>query len=138
MMHSIILEYNDTVSESLPEYAIEFADGDIFGISEIERMVWKDGKAAKLSQQLYDEMYDIGLLKYYQMEDGKWKYRGIIYDQMIEMVGRTPNAVKDTRYKVLTNDPDITFDKIYKSFISSSLADGLDVNETIVVEIGVE
>lgn len=132
------LDYQDGYHDILPEYEIIFDENNIFGISEIEMLVWKDFKVAELPEELYDEMYDIGLLEYYQMEDGKWKYHGRIYDQMIEMVGRTPNAVKDSRYVVLTNNPDVTFEQVWKHFLSSSMSDGLNVEETVVVEIGVE
>lgn len=132
------LEYREHVSDIKPEYTIEFADGDTFEISEIEMLIWKDGKVAELSEELYAEMYDIGLLEYYQMEDGKWKYRGCIYEQMIELVGRTPNAVKDARFVILTNNPNVTFEDVHKSMISSSMSDRFNVNETVIVETGVE
>ncbi len=132
------LEYQDGNYDILPEYEITFDENNIFAINETEMLVWKDFKIAELPEELYAEMYDIGLLEYYQMEDGKWKYRGYIYDQMIEMIGRTPNAVKDSRYVVLTNNPDVTFEQVYKHLLSSSMSEGLDVEETVVVEIGVE
>lgn len=132
------LDYQDGYHDIFPEYEIIFDENNIFGISEIEMQVWKDFKVAELPEELYDEMYDIGLLEYYQMEDGKWKYHGRIYDQMIEMVGRTPNAVRDSRFVVLTNNPQITFEEVSKSLISSSTSDHLNAEETVVVEIGVE
>lgn len=75
-----------------------------------------DGKVAELPEELYAEMYDIGLL---------------------ELMGRTPNAVKDSRFVVLTNNPNITFEEVSKSLYSSQINDSLNVQETIVVEIGV-
>lgn len=131
------LEYQEGYHDILPEYEIEFDEDNIFAINETEMLVWKDSKAAEISEELYAEMYDIGLLEYYQMEDGRWKYHGYIYDQMIELVGRTPNAVKDSRFVVLTNNPDITFEQVYKQGISSSLSNYLPVEEMRVVEIGI-
>lgn len=131
------LEYQEGYYDVFPEYEIEFDENNIFGINEVEMMIWKDGKAAELSEELYAEMYDIGLLEYYQMEDGRWKYHGLIYDQMIELVGRAPNAIKDSCFTVLTNNANVTFEQINKHLISSSMSDHLNVEETIVVEMRV-
>ena len=48
-----------------------------------------------------------------------------------ELLGRSPGAVCDTRYIVLTNDPDITFEKVDRSIYSSDSADWL--SDTIII-----
>ena len=38
-----------------------FDKNNIFGISEIEMLVWKDNKTAELSEELYNELFKIDI-----------------------------------------------------------------------------
>jgi len=43
------------------------------------------------------------------------------YKYLIDLIGRMPNAVKDSRFVVLTDDEALTFDKVSLSLISSNM-----------------
>ena len=46
-----------------------------------------------------------------------------------------PNAASDSRYVVLTDNGNLTFEDVSKSMYSSSLADGAVMTDSIVVEM---
>lgn len=72
-----------------------------------------------------------------QTEDGTWTSEGRTYQYKVELTGRDYNAVQDGRFVVLTNDPDITYEEVSWSILSSQSDDSLDPNETVIVEMGV-
>ncbi|MCR5754397.1 MAG: M56 family metallopeptidase, partial [Acetatifactor sp.] len=51
-----------------------------------------------------------------------------------ELIGRGPGALSDSKFIVLTNNPDITFDEVFKSLISSNSADFL--TDTVIIGMG--
>ena len=55
----------------------------------------------------------------------------MVFKYKKELLGRSPGAVCDTRYIVLTNNPDITFEKVDRSIYSSDSADWL--SDTIII-----
>lgn len=72
---------------------------------------------------------------YYEMEDGTWVCDDVVYPYRLELVGRTPNAVKDGRYVVLTNNAELTFDEVAKSLFSSSSEDTKIMEGSVIVEM---
>lgn len=53
--------------------------------------------------------------------------QGNKYKYQLELTGTMPNAEKETKFTVMTNDPDITFDSVAKSLYSSNSSDWLDI-----------
>lgn len=77
------------------------------------------------------------IVEYSQNEDGTWISEGRIYKYKIELTGWDYNAEHEGRFVVLTNNPDITYEDVSWSFLSSQSDDFLDSNETVIVEMGV-
>lgn len=73
----------------------------------------------------------------YTFEDGSYVVDGRgKFQYKKELIGRSPNAKYDTRFIVLTNDPDITFEKVDRSLWSSNSADWL--SDTIIIGMGLD
>ena len=63
-----------------------------------------------------------GVLKtYYEMEDGTWECDGISYPFRLVLSGRTPTAVMDSCFVVLTDNEKLTFEEVSTSLYSSSM-----------------
>lgn len=77
------------------------------------------------------------MIPYEQNEDGTWTAEGYVYQYRLILKGRLPNAVKDSTYVVLTNNPDVTFEEVAMSLFSSSLEVGFSIEETRLVDLGV-
>jgi ABC-type glycerol-3-phosphate transport system substrate-binding protein len=58
--------------------------------------------------------------QYTDPQGNKYKYK-------LELTGTMPNAEKETTFIILTNDPDLTFEKVAKSLYSSNMNDWLDI-----------
>ncbi len=67
----------------------------------------------------------------YICEDNRYVFNGETYDYKLKITGRGKNASKDSTFVVLTNNKDITFDKIFKSLISSNSNDFL--TDTVII-----
>lgn len=68
----------------------------------------------------------------YTFEDGNYVVEeDIIFQYKVELTGRTSGAGYDTRYIVLTNDPDITFEQVDRRLNSSVSADRL--SDTVII-----
>lgn len=95
--------------------------GLINGFQEIEG--WKKSASTEKSENLGIQ---------YTFEDGSYVVDGgRDFQYKKELIGRNPNARYGTRYIVLTNDPDITFEKVDRSIYSSNSADWL--YDTIII-----
>lgn len=73
---------------------------------------------------------------YTQDKDGSWVCNNRYYKFRYELIGRNEGATEDGRFLVLTNDANISFSKVSKSFTSTDPADALDIKDTVVVEAG--
>lgn len=63
-----------------------------------------------------------GVLKtYYEMEDGTWECEGTSYPFRLVLSGRTPTAVMDSCFVVLTDNEKLTFEEVSTSLYSSSM-----------------
>lgn len=70
----------------------------------------------------------------YTLENGSYVVdEDMAFQYKVELIGRTPNARYDTRYIVLTNDQDITFEKVDRSIYSSDSSDWL--SDTIIIDM---
>lgn len=74
------------------------------------------------------------MCEYNENSDGTWSANGRIYKRKIALTGKLPNSEKTTTYIVLTNDTEITFAEVAKSFYSSDSADLLNPEKTCVVQ----
>ncbi len=88
----------------------------LFGCSEIKTVTTDMGKT-------YTEKDGV-----YLLDNREYKYK-------IELTGRTPNAVKDATFVVLTNNEEVTFDEVSWSILSSSSNDFLNPDETVIIDI---
>lgn len=71
---------------------------------------------------------------YYEMSDGTWKSGEYTYKYKLVLTGRTPNAVKDTTYTILSNSEDITFEQAWRaSGLSSYMGDYFDPEDALIV-----
>lgn len=76
-------------------------------------------------------------VKHYQLSDGTWKTDSHDYKYKLVLTGRLNNAVKDSTYEVLSNNPDITFDMAWKaSGLSSNSEDYFKEEDAIIVAVG--
>ena len=73
--------------------------------------------------------------EYFKTEDGRWSVNGRNYNYRLALDGRPPNAAKDIKYVVLTNNKDITFEEVNWSIISSNSNDDLEPEAVCIVEI---
>lgn len=93
---------------------------DFYETDEVTRYVprpYPDGIV-----KIYNESEKDGIMKTYcEMEDGTWECDGTSYLYRLVLFGRTPNAVKDSRYVVLTDNEKLTFEEVSKSMYSSSM-----------------
>lgn len=73
----------------------------------------------------------------YVYKDGQYIVHGgdMTFKYMKELIGRDPNARYDGRFVVLTNDPDMTYEKVAKSLYSSNSEDWL--TDTIIITMDV-
>lgn len=74
------------------------------------------------------------LCDYRENSDGTWSADGRIYQHKVMLTGKLPSAEGMTTYIVLTNDENITFEEVGKSFYSSNSADLLNPEKACVVQ----
>lgn len=76
---------------------------------------------------------------YYKMSDGTWQLNGISYKYRLEIIGRMPNAVKDSTYVYLSNIENISFQQAYLAAgLSSSTTDYFPIEDAVFVDFIVE
>lgn len=79
---------------------------------------------------------DMGILyDYYQSYDGKWHAENKEYGYRIVLTGKTPNAAKESKFVVLSNDKNISFERVAWSMLSSNSSDWLDQKIALIVEM---
>ena len=68
----------------------------------------------------------------YEYKDGLYIVDGdMTFTHRLVLTGRNPNASCDSKYIVLTNNPDITFDTVSRSLFSSNSNDWL--TDTVII-----
>lgn len=77
----------------------------------------------------------LGKEKYRENADGTWTYEGVTYQYCLDLTGRSPNAVKDGYFKVLTDNKSLTFEDVSKSLFSSNSVDWEIMKNSVIVEI---
>lgn len=75
------------------------------------------------------------MISYTQNEDGTYSTTDFTYKYCIELTGRSPGAVADSTFTVLTNDKEVTFNEVAKSLYSSNSKDWLNEDETIIIDM---
>ena len=89
-------------------------------------------EAAERERRLLQDGLEENLGIEYEYVGGSYVAEGdMVFAYKKELSGRTPNAAYDTKYIVLTNNEDITFEQVDRSFYSSNSADFL--RDTIVI-----
>ncbi|MDO5520022.1 MAG: hypothetical protein Q4G58_05980 [bacterium] len=76
-------------------------------------------------------------LDYTKNEDGTFSTNKYTYKYKIKLTGTLPNAECSSWYTVLTNNKNVTFEKVSWSMLSSQSSDWLDEKETVIVAMGV-
>lgn len=69
-------------------------------------------------------------------KDGSWVCGDYNYKFRLELIGRNAGATEDGRFLVLTNDPNMNFERVSRSFTSQDPADQLELKNTVVIEAG--
>jgi len=83
------------------------------------------GKSEKKIQELLNK---VGI-----SQDGIIKCQLKQYKYRLTLTGKMPNAAKKTTYVVLTNQENLTFEKVAKSLFSSSSDDWID--DTVIADM---
>lgn len=72
---------------------------------------------------------------YHKLDDGSFECGGYNYKYRLDISGRLNNAAKDSRYVILSNTEDITFDQAWRAGgLSSNTNDYFDPKDAIIVE----
>jgi len=93
--------------------------------------------SAELIQEYYDTSKVVVRSTYYELSDGTWKSGDYSYKYKLELTGRLNNAKKDSRYIILSNIKDITFEQAWKAEGLSSNSNDY-FNPEIAVIVGVQ
>ena len=75
------------------------------------------------------------LCDYYKDESGVWHTEGKQYTYRLILTGKSKNAAKKSKFVVLSNDKNITFQAVAVSILSNNSVDRFDENKTIIVEM---
>ena len=72
---------------------------------------------------------------YYKLDNGSYECGGYNYKYRLDISGRLHNAERDSRYIILSNSQDITFEQAWKaSGLSSNTNDYFALDYAIIVE----
>ncbi len=72
---------------------------------------------------------------YHKLDDGSFECGGYNYKYRLDISGRLNNAANDSRYIILSNTEDITFDQAWRAGgLSSNTNDYFDPRDAIIVE----
>ncbi len=132
----------DQNKENYPENAVkpDFDKKELdekFGTNEIYIVKTYMESPADESAEYFENGKVFTSVKHYQLSDGTWKTDEHSYKYKLVLTGRLNNAVKDSTYEVLSNNPDITFDMAWKaSGLSSNSEDYFKEEDAIIVAIG--
>ena len=74
-------------------------------------------------------------ITYHQMSDDTWETDNYTYKYKLVIKGRLNNAVKDSKYTILSNTEGITFEQAWKSGLSSNSEDYFKAEESIIVDM---
>ena len=72
---------------------------------------------------------------YYELKDGSWKCDDSTYQYRLELNGRMPNAAVESKYVVLTDNKNLSFEDVSKSLFSSLLEDHEIMEGSVIVEM---
>ena len=87
------------------------------------------------TQKLIDNSEMIITNTYYKLDDGSFECNGYNYKYRLDISGRLNNATRDSRYVILSNTEDITFDQAWRAGgLSSNTNDYFDPKDAIIVE----
>ena len=76
-------------------------------------------------------------ISYTQNADGTYTAEnGITYRYLLTLTGRSPNAVCDFWYTVLSNNENLTFERVNESLFTSNLERFFDKEEAVIVACG--
>ena len=75
---------------------------------------------------------------YTENADGTYTAQnGRTYKYLLKLIGRSPNAACDSYYLVLSNNPDLQFERVNEAMFTSSTEGFLDPEEAAIVGLGV-
>ena len=129
-------------AEQLPENAVkpDFVKEELdekFGTDEIYIVKTYMESPSDKTAEYFENGKIFTTVKHYQLSDGTWKTDSFNYKYKLILTGRLNNAVKDSTYEILSNNPDITFDMAWKaSGLSSNTDDYFKEENAIIVAIG--
>lgn len=87
-------------------------------------------KTEKYTKNKVSVLYD-----YYKDESGIWHADGREYAYRVVLTGKLPKASKKSRYVVLSNEKNISFEEAAEDMLSNNSEKQFDKNKAIIVEI---
>lgn len=94
--------YTDTIEEAAEKLLVDSTEGSNEGLVESENL---------------EQSYTVN-------EDGTFTCEGIVYNYKLTLTGKEEGAVETSKYVVLTNNKNLSFDNVFRSLISSKLETG--------------
>ena len=96
-------------------------------------LVLLTGCSASNVVKTYDSGQDGVMVTYQELKDGTWQCEDTVYPYRLELSGTLPNAQADSRYVVLSQREDVTFDEVSQSILSSVTP--FDPDDFVLVEM---
>lgn len=126
----------DEFGTKLASYEEDGKVKDIILVNDytIGELGYSDDLSRSSYQSVFNDLSDENMGIVYEGSEGHYVVDGdMVFRYKKVLTGRSPNAACDSKYIVLTNNKNITFEKVDKSFFSSSMDDMLD--DTVVIGI---
>ena len=124
----------DEFGTKLASYEEDGKVKDIILVNDytIGELGYSDDLSRSSYQSVFNDLSDENMGIVYEGSEGHYVVDGdMVFRYKKVLTGRSPNAACDSKYIVLTNNKNITFEKVDKSFFSSSMDDMLD--DTVVI-----
>lgn len=75
------------------------------------------------------------MVTYQQLKDGTWQCEGAVFQYRLELSGMLPNSQEETRYVILTNNNDLTFEQVSQSLLGAISSVSNSIEDSVLVEL---
>lgn len=84
----------------------------------------------------YEQSESEGIVATYsKLSNGTWQCNDTTYQYRLELCGRSPNAEVDSRYVVLSDNADLTFETVSSALYSSWYDQAQHTADYVIVEL---
>lgn len=108
--------------------------GVFYSNAEKENVIGENKKKLDMTTEKQETEKEGLLYSYKKNDDETWSANGRTYQRKVVLTGILPGSMETTTYVVLTNNVEITFEEVSKSFYSSNSADFLNPKIACVVQ----